>query len=95
MTDLGGIMTNYEEKIKELEDRIVVLEKAEHKRKVMKRIKIVLKLLLVLIIIGFSYYLYLKAKPYIEKVKDLGGITDRAKEGKDYLKDKYNSLIGE
>ena len=27
----------------------------------------------------------------IEKVKDLGGVSERAKEGKDYIKDKWDS----
>lgn len=82
---------NYEEKIKELEGRIETLENIEKKRKRRKIIKIVLKLIVVLLVIRFSYYLYLKAKPYIEKVKDLGGVSERAKEGKDYIKDKWDS----
>ena len=87
-------MINYDEKIRELEGRIEVLEKAEQKRKREKIIKLVFRIILVIIVIAFMIYLYHYIQPYLKQIKDLSGITDRAKEGGNFLKDQYNSLIG-
>ena len=74
---------NYEEKIKELTERIEYLEKKEHKRELKKKIKLtwtIIKILIVIIILLFTYYsIYKKIiKPYQNKV--------------DYIEEKVNNV---
>ena len=69
---------NYEEKIKELTQRIEKLEKAENKRIVKNRIKIILKTLKIIIIIiglylGYQYINKNYIEPYKEKIELIGG----------------------
>lgn len=58
---------NYEEKIKELEERVSALENIEKKKKREKIIKFVVGLAL---IIGFSIGIYLFIKPYLDQLSD-------------------------
>ena len=74
---------NYEEKIKELTERIEQLEKAENKRKLKRNIKITIKvieILAILTIILITYYqINTKLiKPYKDKI--------------DYLEEKINTV---
>ena len=74
---------NYEEKIKELTERIEYLEKKEKKRELKKKIKItwtILKVLTIIIILLLSYYhIYIKIiKPYQNKI--------------DYIEEKDNTV---
>ena len=59
---------NYDEKIKELEDRIIVLENKEKQRKIWAIVKVVV---FIFFIIGISLLVYFMMKPYISQVKDL------------------------
>ena len=74
---------NYDEKIKELSNRIEVLEKAENKRVLKKKIEITLQVVkvLVVVIIIFIAYVYVNnkfIKPYKEKI--------------DYVEEKVNNV---
>ena len=64
---------NYEEKIKELTERIEVLEKAENKRITKKKLEITVRIveILVIIIVLFLGYIYVNntyIQPYKEKI---------------------------
>jgi hypothetical protein len=64
---------NYEEKIKELTERIEVLEKAENKRIAKKKLEITVRIveILVIIIVLFLGYIYVNntyIQPYKEKI---------------------------
>ena len=80
---------NYEEKIKELNERIEVLEKAEHKRIVKKRIEITFNVIKIIIIILLLIKVYLYIKPYKEKIDNIDAKVDTVE---DYVKDKWNNL---
>lgn len=80
---------NYEEKIKELNERIEVLEKAEHKRIVKKRIAITFNIIKVLIIVIILIKVYLIVKPYKEKIDNIENKVDTVE---NYVKDKWNSI---
>ena len=74
---------DYEEKIKELTERIEVLEEAERKRKVRKRIHIILKLIkwiaiLALVFYGYTYVNDKYIKPYKEKLDFINEKLDSA-----------------
>ena len=74
---------NYEEKIKELTERIEVLEKAENKRIAKRKIKTIFTTIKFVIIIGILLfgYIYINnhyIKPYKEKI--------------DYVNNKVNSI---
>ena len=59
---------NYEEKIKELEERVSALENIEKKKKRDKIIKFVVGLV---ILIGFCIGLYVFMKPYIDQLSNM------------------------
>lgn len=80
---------NYEEKIKELNERIEVLEKAEHKRIVKKRIEITFNVIKIIIIILLLIKVYLYIKPYKEKIDNIDAKVDTVE---NYVKDKWNNL---
>ena len=80
---------NYEEKIKELTERIEVLEKAEHKRIIKKRIELTYKLIKILIIIIIIFMLYSYIKPYKEKIDN---IENKVNTVEDYVKNKWSSI---
>lgn len=80
---------NYEEKIKELNERIEVLEKAEHKRIVKKRIEITFNIIKLIIFILLLIKVYLYIKPYKEKIDNIDAKVDTVE---DYVKDKWNNL---
>ena len=69
-----------EEKIKALEERIEVLEKAEHKRNVKKGIKLAwgLTKLIVVIVLVFMAWSYIK--PYKEKIDMVSEKVDKVEE---------------
>ena len=74
---------NYEEKIKELTERVEILEEAERKRIRRKRIRIILKLIKWIIIIGLLYYGYTYVndkyiKPYKDKLDFINEKIDGA-----------------
>lgn len=80
---------NYEEKIKELNERIEVLEKAEHKRIVKKRIEITFNIIKLIIFILLLIKVYLYIKPYKEKIDNIDAKVDTVE---NYVKDKWNNL---
>lgn len=80
---------NYEEKIKELTERIEVLEKAEHKRIIKKRIELTYKIIKILIIILLLFMLYSYIKPYKEKIDNIENKVDTVE---NYVKDKWSNI---
>ena len=78
-----------EEKIKELTERIEVLEKAEHKRKVKKGIQIAwslvkLTVFIVLVVMAYNYF-----KPYKEKIDAASEKVDKVEK---FVNDKLGGL---
>ena len=76
---------NYEEKIRELTERVEKLEKAENKRIIKRRIEIITKavialIVIILLIIGFVYVNNTIIKPYKEKI--------------DYVNEKVDNVQG-
>lgn len=80
---------NYEEKIKELTERIEVLEKAEHKRIIKKRVELTYKIIKILIIILLLFMLYSYIKPYKEKIDNIENKVDTVE---NYVKDKWSNI---
>ena len=85
---------NYEEKIKELTERIEVLEKAENKRIVKKRISIILNTIKIVIILGIILfgYIYINnhyIKPYKEKIDY---VNDKVENIQSFIDDKLQSI---
>ncbi len=85
---------NYEEKIKELTERIEVLEKAENKRIVKKRISIILHTIKIVIILGIILfgYIYINnhyIKPYKEKIDY---VNDKVENIQSFIDDKLQSI---
>ena len=80
---------NYEDKIKELTERIEVLEKQEHKRTIKRRIELTFKLIKVIAIIVIIIMIYSYIKPYKEKIDELDNKVDSVET---YVKDKWNSI---
>ncbi len=85
---------NYEEKIKELTERIEVLEKAENKRIVKKRISIMINTIKIVIILGIILfgYIYINnhyIKPYKEKIDY---VNDKVENIQSFIDDKLQSI---
>ena len=85
---------NYEEKIKELTERIEVLEKAENKRIVKRKIKIIFSTLKTVIILGVILfgYIYINnnyIKPYKEKIDY---VNDKVETIESFVDDKWQSI---
>ena len=85
---------NYEEKIKELTERIEKLEKAENKRILKRNIKIALKIIEITIIIVIILTVYYKInntliKPYKNKVDY---IEEKVNTVEKFVKDKWNAI---
>ncbi len=64
---------NYEEKIRELTERVEKLEKAENKRIIKRRIEIIIKvvvgiIMLILLFMAYNYVNNTIIKPYKEKI---------------------------
>jgi len=85
---------NYEEKIKELTERIEILEKAENKRIVKRKIKIAfnaIKVIIILTILIFGY-IYINnnyIKPYKEKIDY---VNDKVENIQSFIDDKLQSI---
>ena len=87
-------MMNYEEKIRELTDRIEVLEKAENKRIVKRRIETITKvvialIILILLLIGYIYVNNKFIKPYKEKIDY---VNDKIEDVQGFIDDKFGGL---
>ena len=85
---------NYEEKIKELTERIEVLEKAENKRIIKKRIRIILNTIKFVVILGVIIfgYIYINnhyIKPYKEKIDY---VNDKVENIQSFIDDKWQSI---
>lgn len=85
---------NYEEKIKELTERIEVLEKAENKRIVKRRIKTILNIIkyaiiIALIVFGYIYVNTHYIKPYKEKIDY---VNDKVETIQSFIDDKWQSI---
>ncbi len=85
---------NYEEKIKELTERVEKLEKAEHKRVIKRRIEIITKIVIaviviVLLIIGYIYVNNTIIKPYKEKIDYVNEKVDTVQ---NFVNDKFGGL---
>ena len=62
---------NYEDKINELENRLIKLEKVERRRKIKNIIVLSIYGIIVISIIVIIGVLYMKIKPYKEKIDNL------------------------
>ena len=85
---------DYNEKIRELTERIEKLEKAENKRIVKRRVQIISKIIiyLIILIILFMGYTYLNnnfIKPYKEKVDYVNNKVDSVE---NFINDKFGGL---
>ena len=85
---------NYEEKIRELTERVEKLEKAEHKRVIKRRIEIITKIVIaviviVLLIIGYIYVNNTIIKPYKEKIDYVNEKVDTVQ---NFVNDKFGGL---
>ncbi len=85
---------NYEEKIKELNDRIEKLEKAEARRVLKKKIKISFEIskVVIIVIILVSGYFYINnklIKPYKDKIDY---VEEKVNYVEKFVKDKWNSI---
>lgn len=80
---------NYEEKINELNERIIKLEKAEHKRIIKKRIETIFNIVKLLIIVILLIKVYIYIKPYKEKIDKIDKKVDNVE---NYVKDKWEGL---
>ena len=85
---------NYEEKIKELTERIEVLEKTENKRIVKRRISIGLNILKFIIIIGLLLFAYIYVnnhyiKPYKEKIDY---VNEKVETIQSFIDNKWQSI---
>ena len=83
---------NYEEEIKNLNERVVKLEKAEKKRQIAKWIKLGIDLvgLIILVILFFKAYAFLKQ--YKEKLDKLKSLEDKITVSGDYLQSQIESI---
>ena len=77
-----------QEKIDELEKRIVVLEKDLKRRKIISIISICIYGVVILGIVAGLIWLYFALKPYKEQIDNIGSF---AGEKKDQIEDYYNS----
>ena len=85
---------DYENKIKELTERIEKLEKAENKRIAKRKIKIIFNALKILIIIialvwGYIYINNNYIKPYKEKIDY---VNDKVNTIESFVEDKWKSI---
>ena len=85
---------NYEEKIRELTEKVEKLEKAENKRIVKKRISIITKVIvlvviLILLFIGYNYVNNTIIKPYKEKIDYVNEKVDAVQE---FIDDKLGGI---
>ena len=85
---------NYEEKIRELTERVEKLEKAENKRIIKRRIEIITKavialIVIILLIIGFVYVNNTIIKPYKEKIDYVNEKIDTVQ---NFVDDKFGGL---
>ncbi|MBR7042442.1 MAG: hypothetical protein IKI04_02965 [Bacilli bacterium] len=78
-----------EEKIKALEERIVVLEKAEQKRKVKRIIGIVWDLIKLGVFIAILVMAYNFIKPYKEKIDT---VSEKVEEVEKFVNDKLGGF---
>ncbi len=78
-----------EERIKELTERIEVLEKAEHKRKVKRKIQIAWGLIKLTVFIALIVMAYNYIKPYKEKIDSASEKVDKVEK---YINDKIGGL---
>jgi hypothetical protein len=83
---------NYEEEIKNLNERVVKLEKAEKKRQIAKWIKLGIDLvgLIILVILFFKAYAFLKQ--YKEQLDKLKSLEDKITVSGDYLQSQIESI---
>ena len=85
---------NYEEKIKELTERIEKLEAIENKRKLKRNIRIgfkITEILVILTIVLITYYQINNKliKPYQEKTNQM---EDKLEEVENFVKEKWEQL---
>ena len=78
-----------EEKIKALEERIEVLEKAEHKRTVKKTIGIIWGLIKLGVFIALIFIAWSYIKPYKEKI-DM--VSEKVENVEKYINDKFSGF---
>ena len=85
---------NYEERIRELTERIEKLEKAENKRVFKKRATIITKVTVILVIVlGITFGSYYVNKTYIKPYKEkIDYVTEKVDTIQSFIDDKLGSL---
>ena len=83
---------NSEEKIKELEERIVKLEKIEKRRKITKYISIGIKVLIIIVIGIFVYKAYTIIDSYKQQIDKITNIQNGLDSSGDYLQEQLDKL---
>ncbi len=83
---------NIEEKLNDLDKRLAALEKVEKRRKIMARINLGFKavLLVVLVIVFFKAYSYLKT--FKEKIDQIQSIEDKLNVTETFLQEQLDNL---
>ncbi len=85
---------NYEEKIRELTERVEKLEKAENKRIIKRRIEIIIKvvvgiIMLILLFMAYNYVNNTIIKPYKEKIDY---VNDKVETIESFVNDKWQTI---
>ena len=85
---------DYEEKIRELTERVEKLEKAEHKRVVKRRIEIISKIIIIIVVLALLYMAYVYVnnnyiKPYKEKIDSA---SEKIEKVENYINDKFSGF---
>ena len=80
---------NSEEKIRELTERIEVLEKAEKKRTIKKRIDLIFRLAKLAVFVVIIYMAYSYLKPYKEKI-DL--VSEKVENVEKFINDNFSGF---
>ena len=78
-----------EERIKQLEERIEVLEKAEHKRTVKKTISLIWGLIKLGVFIALIFVAWSYIKPYKEKIDKVSEKVDSVEK---FISDKFSGF---
>ena len=81
-----------EEKIKNLEERLVKLEKIERRRKIMSYISLGFRLLVLIILIIFGIKAYNYLKQYKEQLDKFQTLQDKLDVSSDYIDEQMKNL---
>jgi len=81
-----------EEKYNDLEKRLVVLEKIEKRRRIMKGISIGFKLLIIIVVGVFVYKAYSTIQEYKQKLADIEKIQEKLEDTEKYIQEQIDKV---